>query len=54
MILKQCTKGFVQRRMRSRLDSLVEALQHTNMKEDEDEHIGKVKGIIEKRSLIFD
>jgi len=24
MILKQCTKGFVQRRMRSRLDSLVE------------------------------
>ncbi|CAI9268828.1 unnamed protein product [Lactuca saligna] len=40
----KCTKGFVQRRMRSRLDSLVEALQHTNMKEDEDEHIGKVKG----------
>ncbi|XP_071690141.1 actin-related protein 2/3 complex subunit 2B isoform X1 [Rutidosis leptorrhynchoides] len=38
----KCTKGFVQRRMRSRLDSLVEALQHTS-KED-GQHIEKVKG----------
>ncbi|KAJ9558837.1 hypothetical protein OSB04_013451 [Centaurea solstitialis] len=38
----KCTKGFVQRRMRSRLESLVEALQHTNM--EEDQPIKKVKG----------
>ncbi|KAK1413649.1 hypothetical protein QVD17_35425 [Tagetes erecta] len=38
----KCTKGFVQRRMRSRLDSLVEALQHTGT--EEDHHIAKVKG----------
>ncbi|GKD50698.1 actin-related protein 2/3 complex subunit 2B isoform X1, partial [Tanacetum coccineum] len=35
------TKGFVQRRMRSRLESLVEALQHTNTAEDH--RIEKVK-----------
>ncbi|KAJ0793343.1 putative arp2/3 complex subunit protein [Helianthus annuus] len=40
----KCTKGFVQRRMRSRLQSLVEALQqHTGM--EEDHNIAKVKGI---------
>lgn len=37
----KCTKGFVQRRMRSRLDSLVEALEQTSM--EEDHHIEKVK-----------
>ncbi|PWA93673.1 actin-related protein C2B [Artemisia annua] len=36
------TKGFVQRRMRSRLDSLVEALYQTSTPEDH--HIEKVKG----------
>ncbi|XP_076896489.1 actin-related protein 2/3 complex subunit 2B-like [Bidens hawaiensis] len=38
----KCTKGFVQRRMRGRLESLVEALQQTGM--EEDHNIVKVKG----------
>ncbi|XP_024983313.1 actin-related protein 2/3 complex subunit 2B [Cynara cardunculus var. scolymus] len=38
----KCTKGFVQRRMRSRLESLVEALQQPFM--EEDHQIKKVKG----------
>nr|XP_043611123.1 actin-related protein 2/3 complex subunit 2B [Erigeron canadensis] len=36
------TKSFVQQRMRSRLENLVEALQHTIT--EEDHHINKVKG----------
>ncbi|KAK3187664.1 hypothetical protein Dsin_027225 [Dipteronia sinensis] len=31
----KCTKGFIQRRMRKRLDSLVEVLQKPNLEEDE-------------------
>ncbi|KAI3683346.1 hypothetical protein L1987_83849 [Smallanthus sonchifolius] len=42
----KCTKGFVQRRMRSRLESLVEALQRTGM--EEDHNIVKVKEINRK------
>ncbi|KAL8204589.1 hypothetical protein R6Q57_010212 [Mikania cordata] len=38
----KCTKGFVQRRMRSRLESLVEALHHTSM--EEDHNVKKVTG----------
>ncbi|GKB11415.1 actin-related protein 2/3 complex subunit 2B isoform X1, partial [Tanacetum coccineum] len=43
------TKGFVQRRMRSRLESLVEALQHTNTAEDH--RIEKVKATRSYTSL---
>ncbi|KAJ0810585.1 putative arp2/3 complex subunit protein [Helianthus annuus] len=47
----KCTKGFVQRRMRSRLQSLVEALQqHTGM--EEDHNIAKVKGHRRMKKLI--
>ncbi|KAI3674295.1 hypothetical protein L2E82_52419 [Cichorium intybus] len=46
----KCTKGFVQRRMRSRLDSFVEALQQTSTKEDRP--IEKVKGRARVKKLI--
>ncbi|KAJ4722780.1 Arp2/3 complex 34 kDa subunit [Melia azedarach] len=38
----KCTKGFIQRRMRKRLESLVEILQKPNL--EEDEHTEKVQG----------
>ncbi|XP_044484307.1 actin-related protein 2/3 complex subunit 2B isoform X2 [Mangifera indica] len=37
----KCTKGFIQRRMRKRLESLVEILQKANLSEEE--HTGKVQ-----------
>ncbi|KAK9288156.1 hypothetical protein L1049_016604 [Liquidambar formosana] len=38
------TRGFIQRRMRKRLDSLVEVLQKASTEEEEDTHIKKVQG----------
>ncbi|XP_021290730.1 actin-related protein 2/3 complex subunit 2B isoform X1 [Herrania umbratica] len=38
----KCTRGFIQRRMRKRLESLVEVLQNSSL--EEDGHIKKVKG----------
>lgn len=38
----KCTRGFIQRRMRNRLGSLVQVLHKENLKEEE--HVKKVKG----------
>ncbi|KAI9194706.1 hypothetical protein LWI28_008465 [Acer negundo] len=46
----KCTKGFIQRRMRKRLDSLVEVLQKPNL--EEDEHTKMVQGCRRSRKWV--
>lgn len=45
----KCTRSFIQRRMRKRLESLVEALQKASIEED---HIEKIQGHRRMRKLI--
>ncbi|CBI23704.3 hypothetical protein VitviT2T_006785 [Vitis vinifera] len=46
----KCTRGFIQRRMKNRLESLVEVLQNASM--EEEEHIQKVEGCRCVRKLV--
>ncbi|KAJ9700777.1 hypothetical protein PVL29_006205 [Vitis rotundifolia] len=46
----KCTRGFIQRRMKNRLESLVEVLQNASM--EEEQHIQKVEGCRCVRKLV--
>ncbi|XP_058001189.1 actin-related protein 2/3 complex subunit 2B-like isoform X2 [Hevea brasiliensis] len=49
-VIKQCTRGFTQRRMQKHLESLVEVLHKEN--QEEDENAKKVKGRKYVRKLL--